>query len=51
MFVNQLTDMTHLLEAESYLTNVKKQLKIARYELIKIYFELENAVGGKLENE
>lgn len=50
-FNNQLTDMTHLLDAESYLTNAKKQLKIAKYELIKAYFDLENAVGGNLEDE
>ena len=50
-YENQLTDMTHLLDAESYLTNAKKQLKIAKYQLIKAFFDLENAIGGSLENE
>lgn len=50
-YENQLTDITHLLDAESYLTNAKKQLKIAKYQLIKAYFDLENAVGGNLEDE
>lgn len=50
-YENQLTDMTHLLDAESYSTNAKKQLQIAKYRLIKAYFDLENAVGGNLENE
>ncbi|WP_456401633.1 TolC family protein [Persephonella sp.] len=48
-FNNQLASTTDVLDAESYLTTAKKGVIISKYELIKTLFDLEKAVGGKIE--
>ena len=45
-FKNQLASTTDVLDAESMLTSAKKGREISYYQLLKAYFDLQEAVGG-----
>jgi len=47
-FKNQLASTTDVLDAESMLTSAKKGREISYYQLLKAYYDLQEAVGGNI---
>ena len=50
-FNNQLASTTDVLDAESVLTSARKGREITYYQLLKAIVDLENAVGGTIDEE